>query len=1253
MMFKITKFFNLLILYNLKIMDFTFKTLSEIVGPNQTINDLKIEKIIDVYLKNLVDQFQAGDKSYKSNKDIEIKNYKKFYEELTKYDKELFTDWDCINLKDQDFLIKEIEDIRSVEEVVTSINVIYDHKNPNDCYFKYDDNQIDDGDNESFTGLYKKNSLYKINYLKRCVFGPLYSRIKKNNRGAGVADDKYEKSYEYLDLSGYLLYDYVHNYLKYAGNPICNHLNKFLEEQILNILNIDNSLIPDIIDDLTTFTLYDIIYPNAHYIYNVKDKNFCLPIDRIICHFDENPENIGTKESLKYEKKLTIANFMQDIFGMSKNSIHKDIQDIFINCLNKKLFNLFTDVKDNNIFYNKKLTLIFPDIIALFAFFIKLNDEIRKKENGKKKDNEDILNIEIYKSVNLIKTPKIAKNEILYYDLPFLYTDDGLRAASARNEGNADALDFIDRGTHKINTNRHRDEVMTDDFCSQCFQKISSYVYENNFILDVKKDELYKFIFDSMLRIGRYGSYLILRNNFTGMYATMRADKYTTEKIIGFNDEIHEYGQDFYNFCVKNGTKDPEARKNSEYVFSNYTNIMDTVNTIIVQFSDSNFYSGVLGLLILQTIYLNSVMSDATYNIVFQLYNIGIKTAFAQHYIWKHLMTRDKNEVIKNMSNDNLINFNAKIGGIMDLDDILSQLFKSIYLDTDGYPPMIFDHIKNFVLNYDDIYIYDPQNNFDTLKKKKYIFTVLLDYYNQHTHKKIIDFKSKELKVHKKKYRNIEILQMIKKLTQTKLKFYFENNNKLMNVPKEEKELTDKQKNDMLEIVGTVVKKIKPETDKIKDTFNIYGELKDFDKKQKDDNTDNNDYRELLNDNNARYLFKGGQPVDKNINYNVNDDVYSLLLLNYYDKLTVQKLKYYYLFNFLLYSNYLLINIVDNSSYMNDNDKNGLFVLFWPNYHNINLFMTKELTDSASNLLKNISYLIRYYFYGINYQFLKNKEHIINIYYENSSAHGQLFINNEAIRKSSGNMLDPNNELFKFDIIKKTFDEINDQLPGDIKIKENNNSKQNINNQGQTIMQTNSNGIYSMTQMPEITKQNLTEGNNINVSFLNNNGLLPFLLSRNLNKEILKGGDSLFNRAASAFGQIRHMTISDIINLYRKGGNNILNVEQMTFLKNAERLDKEREEEYNLIIGVINYIRDAIKRENIPEKDLKTFDKERDDMGKTGFKADKTIQLHNMHVQKGGKDIPDILTKLKQGQYRRQQIDNNYIEELNNYLKSF
>ena len=97
-----------------------------------------------------------------------------------------------------------------------------------------------------------------------------------------MASDKYEKSYEYLDLSGYLLYDYVHNYLKYAGNPICNHLNKFLEEQILNILNIDNSLIPDTIDNLTTFTLYDIIYPNAHYIYNVKDKNFCLPI---VCRF--------------------------------------------------------------------------------------------------------------------------------------------------------------------------------------------------------------------------------------------------------------------------------------------------------------------------------------------------------------------------------------------------------------------------------------------------------------------------------------------------------------------------------------------------------------------------------------------------------------------------------------------------------------------------------------------------------------------------------------------------------------------------------------------------------------------------------------------------------------------------------------------------------------------------------------------------------------------------------------------------------
>lgn len=1250
MMFKITKFFNLLILYNLKIMDFTFKTLSEIVGPNQTINDLKIEKIIDVYLKNLVDQFQAGDKSYKSNKDIEIKNYKKFYEELTKYDKELYIDWDCIDLKDQDFLIKEIEDIRNVKEIENCINIVYDDKDSNDCYFKYSEEKIVDDDNELSTILYKKNLLYKFNYSRRCVFGQLYSRIKKDNDGTGAATVKYEKSYEYLDLSGYLLYDYVHNYPKYAGNPICNHLNKFLEEQILNILNINNLYVPSLIETMGTFTLYDIIYPNSHYIYNIKGKNFCLPINRVICHYDDNPKNIGSKENLRYEKELTIGNFMEDIFGMSKNKIHKDIQNIFISCLNKKLFKLFTDVKDNNIFYDKNLTLIFPDIIALYAFFMRFNDEIRKREKDENKDNTDILNIEVYKSVDLKKINGVDKFKLLYFDLPFLYTNDELIAAASADNGNVNALNFINRATHNINPIHSRKEIITKDLCSECFQPITSEAFINNFIFDVTKNKLYKFIFDSMLRIGKYGSYLLLKNNFRGTPCLSDTNQYANEYIKGFAGE-KIYNNNMNDFCVKSGTKRPEAQENSKYVFSQNNDANITINNILVNFSSQNFYSGLFGLLVLQTIYLNSVMADQTYNIIYQLYNMGIKLGFAQHYIWNYIMKRDKDIVIKYYNDENLNRFEVEDNGILETDDIILYLFKSLFLDNISYNTLFLSHINNNVLNYNNFTIFTPQKVFSASEKKKYIFLNILEYYNSRTYKKIINLDSNEIKIHKKKYRNVEILQMIKKLTQNKLNLYFENNNRIGDIPKEEKELTKKQKDDMLKIVGTVVKKIKPKTDKINNVFNIYGELDDVDKKQENNNADENIYKELLKDVNARHLFKGGALDEATVNYNQNNNIYSLLLLNYYDKLTVQKLKYYYLFDILLNSEYFSVLINDNSLYLNQ--VNGLKVSFLPNYKNINLFITEELTDDAYDLLKNISCLIRYYFYGINYQFLKNKKYEINQYYITGKPEGVKLINNEAIRKINGDTDLVDNEIFKIDTIKKTFNEINDQLPGDIKIKENNNSKQNINNQGQTIMQTNSNGIYSMTQIPEITKQNLTEGNNINVSFLNNNGLLPFLLSRNLNKEILKGGDSLFNRAASAFGQIRHMTISDIINLYRKGGNNILNVEQMTFLKNAERLDKEREEEYNLIIGVINYIRDAIKRENILEKDLKTFDKERDEMGKTGFKADKTIQLHNMHVQKGGKDIPDILTKLKQGQYRRQQIDNNYIEELNNYLKSF
>lgn len=1241
-----------MVLYNLKNMDFTFKTLSEIVGPNQTINDLKIEKIIDVYLNNLVKQFQAGDKSYKFSQDIKIQNYNKFYDELTRYDKELFIDWDCVNLKDQDFLIKEIEDIRSVEEKSEYINVIYDNGNQNDCHFKYSEKKIIDDDHELFDGKYKKYTLYKQKYSKRCVFGQLYSRVKKDNAGRGVASDKYKKSYEYLDLSGYLLYDYVHNYSKYAGNPICNHLNKFLEEQILNILDIDNLYVSSYIERLETFTLYDIIYPNLHYIYNIKDKNFCLPVDRVICHYDENPENIGAEENLKYEKKLTVANFMQDIFGMSKNDIHKDIQDIFINCLNKKLFKLFTDITNDNLFYNKDLTFIFSDIIALFAFFIKFNDLLRKREKEKSKNNNYVLDIEIYKSINLIRGKK-NKFRLLYSDLPFLYHDENLISAKKNNK-KVNVLNFINDVSHDIESIDSRNNVLTGDLCSLCFQNIKSYVYANNFIIDVKKDELYKFIFDSMLRIGKFGVYAIIDGEYKGRKCENNQTRYpNTEDIIKGNGGNNSYFDDMSLFCVVNGTKNLEAQNNNDYVISNPTDINET-NENVFKSRNINFYSGIYGLIILQTIFLNTVMKDETYDIMFRLYNMGIKFGFAQHYIWSHLMERNnKDQIIEYYSDVNLDNLPFVDNDIIGTDYIIYQLFKSIFLDTDTYNEIIGYNIKKNedILKITNIEIYSSNNIFE--EKKYHIFSNLLNYYNERMSKKIINFDSKELKIHKKKYRNIEMMQMIKKLTQNRIKLYFENNDTIGNIPKEEKKLSDEQKKNMMEIIGTVVKKIKPETGKINNAIKDYGELNDDDKKPNNNNNDDSIYKELLNDVNARHLFKGGAPYQADIIYTINNDIYSLLLLNYYDKLTVQKLKYYYLFNILLYSNYLIIDITDHSFYMSALDMDGLIGLFWPRYGNINLFITDELTNNANVLLKNISYLIHYYFYGINYQFLKIKEHTINNYYDaTKSPHGQLLINSEAIRKFDDS-LDQNNELFKVDIIKETFKEINDQIPDDIKIKENNNLKQNINNQGQIIMQSNNNGIYSLTQMPEITKQNLTEGNNINVSFLNNNGLLPFLLSRNLNKEILKGGDKLFNRAASAFGQIRHMSISDIINLYRKGGNNVLNVEQMTFLKNAERLDKEREEEYNLIIGVINYIRDAIKRENIPEKDLETFDKGLDEMRKTGFKAAKTIELQNLHKQKGGKDIPDILTKLKQGQYRRQQIDNNYIEELNNYLKSF
>ena len=723
-------------------MSFEFKTLSEFVDPGQTIDTLKIEKIIDVYLKNLVDQFQAGDKSFKFNKDVEIKNYDKFYDELTKYDTELYTDWDCINLKDQNFLIKEIENIRSVEEDINHINVVYDDTKPEDFYFKYSEKKIVDNDHELLDGNYKKYMLYKRNFPKRCVFGQLYSRTKKDNKKAGVADAKYEKSYEYLDLSGYLLYDYVHNYPKYSGNPICNYLNRFLEEQILNILNFDNSYIPEM-KDIETFTLYDIIYPNSHYIYNIKGKNFCLPVDRVICHYDEKPENIGSKENLKYEKKLTVANFMQDIFGMSKDEIHKDIQDIFINCLNKKLLKLFIDIRTTNLFYNQDLTLIFSDVIALFAFFVKFNDNLHKGE--KDENNDYVLDTEIYKSISLSHFKK-NKSALLYSDLPFLYTDANLEAAR-KTQKNVNKLAFINSGTHDIDSQDHKAAVMTKEKCSACFQNITSYIYKNNFIIDVEKNELYNFISESMLRIGKFGALTIINKNYQGKKCDADTNHYTNE-LIREDGVSTAYNGNFSDFCVVNGTKNVEAQKNNSYVISQAIDVGDT-NDNVLDISNLNFYSGIYGLIILQTIFLNTVMDNSTYETIFRLYNIGIKSGFAQHYIWS-LMKEIKNKILEYYSNDNLIELPFIDNDILDIEHILRQLLKSIFIDRNTYQNLISENIKADAvpLEINNINIYSSNNDF--VNKKFHIFSNLLNYYNSRMSEKIIIFNSKKFEIHSK-----------------------------------------------------------------------------------------------------------------------------------------------------------------------------------------------------------------------------------------------------------------------------------------------------------------------------------------------------------------------------------------------------------------------------------------------------------------------------------------------------------------------
>lgn len=1239
-------------------------------GEPQTLNNISIHNILDTYTENLIKQFQAGDISYKDNKDVGIKNFKDFYDQIITYNTAdpfgTAAALNSMNMKDYEFIIKEIEDIRGVSEPTNRINVVFDNQDENDPYFKYSDALIVTNGHESFNDKYKKIKLVKNQNPKKCVFGTLYPRTKKDVDGAnGRAHDTFNKSFEYLDLSGYVLYDYVHNYPKYKGNPICKHLNDFLEERILELLDINNDYLKNNIEELRTFTLYDIIYPNAHYIYNIGDKNFCLPIDRVICHYDETPANIGANDNIDYNTPFTISNFIQDIFGMSIGSIDDDIKKLFIKCLNKKLLNMFTNVEDGYLFYGRDITLIYADILALFAFFIVLNDKLNKNQKL-----ENILKIEVYKSFELLKKhgDNIDNINIISKYLPFIYTNasfsNALLQAQQHNvartgiiQNNGELADLIDN---------NRNNTLNYDSFKDSFQYVDSYLCVNNYqiVSEEEKNDLYKFIFDSMLRIGKYGMILLkdkIYNVRICRAAGMTNNNLIIEEAAGAADLPLNEHNSFRDICIVNASTNANSILSKKYVFSSNEGAINLYDKCI-DLNIKNFHYGIGGLFMLQTIYLNSIMRENLYDTMITLYNLGLKFGFAQYYIYKHLIKKYSNiKIISDLINGtNMNDFQYVDSGIYDTDRVLKQIFKSLFLDSQTYDSILKNNVDGNAgnLKIDRINIYSQNKRFDDDQKQN-IFLNLLEYYNNYG-LNIINFKSKDFKIHSKKYHNNEILLMIKKLTQNKLNLFKENKLTFEKTTTEETKLLDEQKNRMLNIFETTAKNTGVEDIDYKRLKNItkpYGPPKEIKPVEDAEDTNNNGYNELLLENNLNNLiFKGG--VDVNMEYNCSNDIYCLLLLNYYNKLTTQKLKYYYLFNILMNLSYFVFDIAANNSYIDANAYTGKY-----NIKENKLFITERynFTQSVRSLLDTLDTLVYYYFFGINFKFIKGENHNINTYAAVPATQGNEIIKCEKVMKKNEDgdyELDQHLDLFKYDTIKKVFNILKNQLPNNISNIEKNKSKQNINQEGQTMQHINGNnsGIYSMTDIPKITKQNLTEGNNINVSFLNNNGLLPFLISRNLNKEILKGGEKLFDQTANVFALIRNIPKSRIIEMYKKGK---LNVEQMAFLNNAKRIDEEREKEYKLIIGVINYIRRSISKNQLKNDEgvLKRIDEIIEYEKNHGWNSEQTIEGYNLHYpienQVGGEDMSNILTKLKQGQYRRQQIDNDYIEKLNQYTKNF
>lgn len=1457
---------------------------------NDDMNNINVRDVLKKCVDNLYKQFKVGDNSYKNKKTIKITNYENFYNDLLAYNNEgdenahEYQNGEKIDINGIEFLINEIYDISGTQEILNHINVNYVNEE-NNQRFEYSNNNINHVEHnecretkEGRDYRYKKYELVAEDFPKKCVFGNLYSRVDKHRAGdaADVGDAAENKSFEYLDLTGYLLYDYVHNFEKYQNNNICDKLNKILEDRILDILDFENKYIKYVKEktkklEFPTFTLYDVIYPNAHYIYKAGNKNFCLPVDRVICHYKNQANQI--QDVPDYFDKLTLTNFIQDIFGMDIEKIEKPIQDIFIKCLHKKLLNLFTFDEQNNksLFYGVDLTHIHADLMALFAFFVVLNEKIIKNEY-------DILNIELYKSFNLATEKYFTDyghlDQVDCDKLPFLYQTDNIKninsniitnslrvaaviandagigtlannaneatvnaavntaitagninyefdpiavrvgaavavkikkkyaaaaaangggdavnlanirtdintfataaavaaavaaaatadatadataaataagdtvgvaiisaaataadaaagaaaaaadaaaaaaanaaadaaadaaaagaganvgGANANNAGNANTafnnavltnaikagiLGYIGRKTltnlNLINANHTSIQNKNNNNSNNIKFNFASNMYKNNFKFNhtLNNPGFVNILLDNISRMGVYGTHKINTQNFIIRY-TKEKNFNNDDNVLSVVDGNEDFNpNEHYEYIGKFGLNfGSQYIKNYKFCVSNNTGLTNLKNNLI-NLTNINYGLGVAGFFVLQSLLLNTLLNNNTAPLIEKLYFIVLKHAFAQDYIYNRLMKDSdvKNRITLLLNDNSLPDLSGAYNRNLNIDGMLLKIFKSLMIDKDTYKNILHiidsddENQGNIIIEMKHPYFYKHNGHYDS---ENVFYDVLRDfndnYYKYKDQKKINFISNFNVKRHKI-YGDNEIFQLVNNMITKKIILHEEKSLYKEEQPKTSK-LEDNDKKALGNFINASGVKLGKETVNIlqNDRINVNEKVK-----LKDSEIEENLIKQFKKLRNYGIMKGGVNNYNTDILYNCEQDVYSLLVLMYFNKLTKQKLNYYYLFTLLLKSEYFHINIGANINYLKQTAVNQYQNTMNRKYSfddNFDLFSEKLINRKLNEEFKDLkdkimifNKLIYFYLFGFNCYFMTGdaQKTILGKFYNEEDEGNGINLDTQGKKLASVAKLfdttEKNTNNLKVDYIRmmvkanKLVFQNNDYVE-----KRTNNI--NIAQQNTGNMNPNNNGYYQMSQIPQTALSSLTDGKSIAPTFLNNSGLLPYLLSRNLHTDIIKGGgeDNIFDKTVSAFAAIKHKDKKYIQQAFK---NNELNPQQMEFLKLSNQINKWIEEETKGILKLIEYARSAMAVKNLKGDDLVEFKKYEKEIRENGINFDILQKMKNLHndTMLGGQDIQNILSKLKQTEYNIQQKKNEYIEKLNDYLKSF